>query len=651
MIKKQFYVFIIWFLFCSPACLSSNIYTDNNLTFNSNQLSHFWKRGKGIEIDLNSLPPEEESDKLFNQPHDQNTNKIVESTLTTTKKRTKSVKAVNEEERKQRRALYEKNRRREQREIWNEAKKDPTKLTPEIQKAMDKYIQSQRNRQKRYYRSLSKKFKEENFASEAQSHTWHHMRQTPEWRAESDKNEAKYQRRLKVSREYKKQKRANERLKKNSIQKRDLFNDELALEDYPFYKRANNGLDIDLNSSPPKEEDKPQDQKNGEQTSAGQKKKKLGRPRVLTDAERKENKRIYSYKKRKERSEIWKEAQNDTKKMTPEIQKAIDKHREAQRKRQRRYHAKIEELVETNQPLTQKQYIAYHQKHKTLEWRSLSPINEARYQRRLQKERDRKREVRKKLKAQKDGQNSSTIQKRDLNGLSDDSIFQKRGISSDVSPSAAHLSPAQLDPDSHPSNSQPNQEVDKTDKPKRTRKTAEEKKQARNETIRRWRAKRKTLWDESLSDPTKLTPKIESEMKRHYESRRQRVKRYYQSIKSKVENNKELSPAQFKLYHLWRRTPTWRAASNKNQAAYEQHKSDNNKRRRKDRENKQKDSKGPSPEPPLQKRAIDTGIDLNRSPPREDDDSQAPVKLHSRKKKPLSMEEKRERSKIYKKTS
>lgn len=765
-----------WLLLCFSICQRSESNSQNKR--NGYSISAFWKRGKGIDIDLNSLPPVEEEFASLDQHNDH----VILPTIASIDPK--------EAERKERKRLYAQRKRREQKALRNEIKKDPSKLTPELQREMDRQNAMQRKRQKRYYDSLTQKAKENKFSSVTQQINWQRMSHKSGWRKESSKDEELYQRHLGRVRDWKRRKAAGKKAsKKSSLQKRNLLPD----SDNSFHKRA--GLELDLNSSPPKEDDGEDHHSLARDIAkdslhiAPAIRKPGGRPKMYTAAELRARKNSYQNQKRREQMIRFNEAKKDPTKLTPELKREMDHHYSYQRTRQRHYHLNIAQKVRNGKEVTPQQFKAFHRKHATVIWRAASPSNEKKYQKRLKRERERQRDRKKAMKAENNNDESDVLFKRaldsdiDLNksppseveevnkekshmdksgkvqvakskprqkkrksltaeesktigrinarnfrerrrarfaeaqadankmtpnvkeeieryyrtaragsnkyyhsiqdkvkanaGISpvqlkvfhqqhkskawrnasaeneaayqrhlehnrkkrqdkknekaqnSESKMQKRGISSDSisehmnddvvrhnnTPSTFAQSPA---PTPASADGTEPMNLFALKKSKRQRKTAEEKKQSRTAINQRYRAKRRILWQEALSDPTKMTPKLEAQMKRHNDSRNIRSKRYYRSISEKIKNNTAITPAQFKHYHTLHRTPNWRAASSENQAAYEKHKSDNRKRRKEQRKRRKEADLQSTSGSPLERRGLSIYVGLNHSSPREE---------------------------------
>lgn len=713
---------LIWFFVCLATYKSNDFDLDHNQNNNSESFQvylcfKFSKRGQAHQFDLNSSPPVEEDANLTKQQdHDIIPPVDSPSKATSILINNQSLPRLQKTDSKLRKKMYIQRKRKKQKALWDEAKGDSSKMTPDLQKQMDRHLALRRIRQQRYQRNMAEKAKENNFASEAQSLTWHRMRQTPEWRAKSSENEAKHQEHVEYVREWRKRKNRIASSKKDSLRKRGVssYSSSNQSKINSLSKRAG-GLDIDLNSSPPTEHESVAHDSNDEISTAHRTtpastsipKKKGGRKKIFTVAELKARKNAYQREKRREQYKLWNEAKEDPAKLTPEIQMDIAKHYTLQRNRNRRYNSKIALLIKSGESLTEQQTKAYQRKRQSPEWRAASSANEAKYQNRLKRERERQHKRRKIKKAEGDDEGRSMVRKRgldadiDLNKLP----FEVQQSSSSLPVAAAH----NLD------NQSPEEQAGVNRVRKRRQKmTPEEKKEQHKIYSRNFRARRKARFDEARKNPDNVKPEVMEEMQRYYKHARGRTKKYYRSLNAKFQSNIVMTPSELKVFHEKHKTKNWRTSSAKNAAAYQRHLAYNRVNWPQVRENKKKKkesklqrrgiSSNASPDPfhfvraqpgssgqflgttptpsqgaeeknythtlrsqsftsedaiqqssyypLLQKRATDTGIDLNTSPPKEDSGGGQHAKVdvddvfQPRKRKRISSEERRRRNMI-----
>ncbi|PWN38523.1 uncharacterized protein FA14DRAFT_171190 [Meira miltonrushii] len=420
---------------------------------------------------------------------------------------------------------------------------------------------------------------------------------------------------------------------------------------YTFLWKRGKGLDVDLNLSPPQEEvlkspeGNEQHGKDGQSTPASVTvKENAPRSDDVENQRRLMNNKKEAERRRKQRA-AWEEAVTDSSKMTPELFQQISRHYQSQRKRQKKYYDKVETKVKSS-TANSKEIATFNRHHRTIEWRSESEANEAYYQKLLKKERERKRKNRekKKQKLQKRALspgidlNMEPVAEQAASSLPRDESqaevhsqpegqtenVRRRGrprVPADVRMQKERMRGIRWREGKRAKEQEGKSEDPSIVRPRRGRPRipAEVRRERDLARAQRWRDQQKARFKEALQDPSKMTEEVKAEITKYKGIQKASAKKHYEKLKAKVESNAEISPYEFRNYHLLHQTAQWRSASKENQAAYERRLLRSRERRIAKRKGavvkEGKDEQGPI----LRKRANGLKIDLNHTPPRDEE--------------------------------
>ncbi|PWN38521.1 uncharacterized protein FA14DRAFT_183872 [Meira miltonrushii] len=535
------------------------------------------KRGLDPRIDLNAFPPEYE--QFYSQDKGQPASATERTPTAVPVQRKEKKKKLSPEEKRRRQVIAVTASRYRLKERLKEALKDPSKMTPELQKSFDKLKATSRRGANRYYSRLSEKMKNNEPLTPAEHRRIQAGNRTKEWRNANPKNQRNImlERRILLGLILLLILICSLCFEKRDVDAKcatDYLHSTLGLLPPTVLRKRGESFKLDLNLPPATEEgvDAPQSGQVGSRLASEQEKgdtvsqqvapqlaehdsnpfARMGRrPKTMSPEERRKSKIERSSFLRRQRSAMYKEAcccENiyeffqsiiDPSKMTPKLQRWAEKYKATNRRTSLKAYHKMKFKAENNLPLTEKEYMRLQASRKSKEWRESNPENRAKYEKHLRQNRERR-----KL-------------NRDRKAANEQQGLQKRAFDLNRTP----------EPESESSASHHTDEEGPSRKrkdPSRLEDSGAPKKRLRSdpkvETIRQ-------KWKEAQEDPSKMTPQIQKSIDR-YERKKLSSRRAHAALMEKVRKGEELSPQQKKRYGSLYRTKEWRESSETNKARY-----------------------------------------------------------------------------------
>lgn len=513
-------LFLLMISACSLAHEALGCIGNHTTEVMQNELrTNLWKRGKGLDVDLNLEPPAEEVPSTSNQ--DEHANDLAQSSAVQRQENASHQIDMLE----QRRILKNKKAveaRRKQKAIWEEAVANPSMMTPEIILQINKHYQGQRNRQKKYYDNLSKEVKSSS-ATARRVAIYNRTHMTKKWRSISDKNEARYQTRL--SKERGKRQKIKEQ--KSKLQKRGLTSnidlnsvptDEELQPELPTAQQQSevqDPLDVVVTDKKRKrgrpriqpevkkqndlnrlrlwrEKQKINKQEKAPDTPIQKTERKRGRPRIPEEVKRQNNSIRSKNWKRKQKARF-DEALKDSSKMNPKIEAEMKKYIELRKASSKKRYKALNAKVKSNAEITPLEFKQYHSLHRTAQWRSASKENQAAYELHLSLNRQRRKKA-------KDNKNT------------DEPQLRKRANGIDIDLNQTPPKEEEDEVDVRTNNAAAVTEPSKV----RLKDMSTEQKRERERVRRRAAAqRRKQEWNEAMNDRSKMTPKISESIKNY----------------------------------------------------------------------------------------------------------------------------------------